>query len=67
MMRPNTPRNMPAVHQRFSFGLMPAEASLASCPPRRQELHRLRREVRSLREDRKILKKAAAFFAKENK
>lgn len=33
----------------------------------REELHRLRREVKDLRLDREILKKAAAFFAKESK
>jgi transposase-like protein len=32
----------------------------------RQELHRLRRENKDLRIEREILKKAAAFFAKEN-
>jgi transposase len=33
----------------------------------RQELVQLRREVARLREEREILKKATAFFAKENK
>jgi transposase len=33
----------------------------------REELNRLRKENRELREDREILKKAAAFFAKQSK
>jgi transposase len=33
----------------------------------REELGRLRREIRTLREEREFLKKATAFFAKENR
>lgn len=36
-------------------------------PDEREELLRLRRENRILREERDILKKATAFFAKESK
>jgi transposase-like protein len=35
--------------------------------PEREELVRLRREIRELKEDREILKKAAAFFAKTSR
>jgi transposase-like protein len=38
----------------------------AFTPDEREELGRLRREVRTLRMERDILKKATAFFAKEN-
>jgi transposase len=33
----------------------------------REELHRLRRETKRLQEERDILKKATAFFAKESR
>lgn len=35
-------------------------------PDEREELARLRREVKTLRQEREILKKAAAFFARES-
>ncbi len=35
--------------------------------PEREELHRLRRENKQLQMEREILKKAAAFFAKESR
>ena len=38
----------------------------AVSPGEREELERLRKEVRTLRMERDFLKKAAAFFAKEN-
>jgi transposase len=34
--------------------------------PEKEELHRLRKEVKQLRMEREILKKATAFFAKES-
>ena len=38
----------------------------ALAPHEREELRQLRREVRTLRQEREILKKAAAFFATES-
>jgi len=43
----------------------PEESDLR--PPERSELRRLRQEVRELRIERDILKKATAFFAKHSK
>lgn len=67
----------------FSLGIHPANLSRwrkeyfldqeGSFPGRgnmkesEQELHRLRREVVQLREEREILKKALVFFSKESK
>lgn len=46
------------------FGTRPGSAPVT--PDERDELTRLRRENRILREERDILKKATAFFAKES-
>jgi transposase len=44
-----------------------SEAPGALDPDERAELERLRKEVAELRMDREILRKAAAYFAKETK
>jgi transposase len=44
-----------------------ATISEAVSPNEKEELRRLRKEVAQLRMDKEILKKAAAFFAKESK
>jgi transposase len=44
-----------------------AQAGEALTTTERDELRQLRREVARLREEREILKKATAFFAKESK
>jgi len=46
---------------RKQFGIAPEQSTVSV----EEELQRLRRENASLREDREILKKATAFFAKE--
>jgi transposase len=50
-----------------AFGCDPAQAfpGQGQMKPEQQEIERLRREVNKLRAERDILKKAAAFFAKE--
>lgn len=57
-----TIRNWVAQHQRDR-----GERSDGLSSSEREELARLKRENRRLREDREILKKAAAFFARETK
>ena len=47
------------------FGTSSADNPLT--PDERDELMRLRRELRIVKEERDILKKATAFFAKESK
>jgi transposase len=47
------------------FGTKPDGTQVT--PDEHEELIRLRREIKTLREERDILKKATAFFAKESK
>jgi transposase len=49
--------------KQVAIGTVPKEL----LPDEREELRRLRREVRQLQMDKEILKKATAFFAKESK
>ena len=44
-----------------------SDATPTTVPEMEAEMRRLRREVERLREEREILKKATAFFAKENR
>ena len=50
------------------FGSDPAQSfpGQGQMKPEQQEIERLRREINKLRAERDILKKAAAFFAKES-
>ena len=50
-------------HEARERGAFPGKGHL---PPDQEELHRLREENKRLRMEREILKKAAAFFAKES-
>lgn len=55
---------------RTELGIKPApigSISEAMSVDEREELRRLRKEVQQLRMDKEILKKAAAFFAKDSK
>lgn len=62
-VHPNTLYNWVAKHRAEQAG----EVQSVVNNNENDELHRLRREVRILKEEREILKKAAAFFAKESR
>lgn len=51
---------------RWKRELQQERAGARLAPDEREELMRLRRENKRLRQEREILKKAAAFFAKES-
>ena len=55
-----------SVLRRWKRELEAEAAGTRLSPDERAELAQLRREVKTLRQEREILKKAAAFFAKES-
>ena len=62
-IHPNVLRNWREQFKTGSDGAFPSKGHMT---PEKEELHRLRKENMRLRMEHEILKKAAAFFAKES-
>ena len=62
-IHPNVLRNWREQFKTGSDGAFPSKGHMT---PEKEELHRLRKENMRLRMEHEVLKKAAAFFAKES-